>query len=447
MSDYPLSFQQQWLWALVERHSHWNRVCDYTLSLKGELNLQLLRRSVAEVVRRHSALRATIQVVDGVAMQRLNDPEIYHVEDLIPALHATSLTEARARKLIRKLSSTRLDPVGNPLLQVRMLELNEREHWLVLIVHRLISDCFSIDRVFDEILRLYLALVQGAQSPFTEDPVQYSRYVAWQKQSAGEWDRRHASYWRDRLSDARVLQWPTSPSRLDVEPNSLGKLRGCFGASVSESLRDLGKRTRTLAASVALSVYVAVLWRWCGQSDIVVPFNVTGRQTEYKSVVGYFSHILYLRMDLKGSETFAELVQSVSKEFYRALSHQDFGRVAADRPDLLAGTFFQWITHNPATTFTAGSLSARRIAAREFGDGFTAIPPGVVDVEMSLFDTGEDIIASGVYRADLFTAEQMERFMHYLAGSAAVFAADPTCRLASMPSIDDVPLSRGVRRA
>jgi hypothetical protein len=202
-----------------------------------------------------------------------------------------------------------------------------------------------------------------------------------------------------------------------------------FGPQLSGELREAARRAQTLSAMFMLTIYVAVLVRWCKQKDLVVPFNVAGRQSEHKYVIGYFSHILYLRLKLTGSETFQQLLGAVSNEFYRALSHQDYGTMATKQPGLLEGTFFQWISWHktdvagkaPPEEVKPDALTAERFSFREFGEGLTAIPPGLVDVEVTFFDTDEGIYALGVYRADRFSGDAMEEFIQELRSAAKEF--------------------------
>jgi non-ribosomal peptide synthetase component F len=181
-----------------------------------------------------------------------------------------------------------------------------------------------------------------------------------------------------------------------------------------------------------LTVYVAVLWRWCRQKDFVVPVKIAGRQSEHKAIVGYFTHIVYLRLELTGEETWTELLSRVSSEFFKALAHEDCGQMALERPELLTGSFFQWITRRhelsgvpEATEANTSGLTVQHVSSREVGDGLTAIPPGMVDVELTCFDAPEGLYASGVYRADRFTPITMERFMEELRSTAEEFVRSP----------------------
>jgi hypothetical protein len=189
-----------------------------------------------------------------------------------------------------------------------------------------------------------------------------------------------------------------------------------------------------------LAIYIAVLWRWCRQRDFVLPFNVAGRQSEHKSAIGYFSYVLYLRMEMTGSETFRELLSRIGNEFFANLSHQDFGRMAIRHPELLSGTLCQWVTWHPddasgvpaSATLDPLKPPVERVSVRDFGEGLTVVPPGMTAVEVTFFDTMEGLCAFGSYRADRFTANTMERFMADLRSAAEIFVHNPDVQVGAI---------------
>jgi non-ribosomal peptide synthetase component F len=200
-----------------------------------------------------------------------------------------------------------------------------------------------------------------------------------------------------------------------------------------------------------MTLYVAVLWNWCRQNDFVLPLNIAGRQSEHKSVIGYFSYILLVRVKLSGEERFTELLARLGNEFFSCLSHPDFGRMATRHPELLSGTVFQWMTWHPgegsSTSADAASDSPHprleRVSVRDFGEGLTIVPPGMTAVEVTFFDTAEGLYASGSYRADRFTTETMERFMADLRAAAERFVRDPDAPIAALSrgggGVDGIP--------
>jgi hypothetical protein len=434
----PLTFQQQWLLDLGRRHQDWHCGAGYTFRLEGELDLHLLRRSLEEVIRRHGSLRARIVTTNGVTGQSIDATHSYRLD--VVAVPGTSHEEisANACRIAEGLYNLRSDLSTGPLWIAKVLRLSAREHWLVLVMHRLIAECSSIERVFQELRSLYDELNGGPPSAFPAAPAQYGDYALWQQRNVDDWVTRHEAYWNNRLVGATAVRLPVDGDVSVAMPGSVGKASCPFGDALSRQLRDLARKLRVLSATIMLAVYAVTLWRWSRQGDFVLPFNVAGRQSEHRPVVGFFSYILYLRVTLAGHQTFREFLNGVGNEFYRALAHQDFGRISLQRPELLAGTLFQWVTWHPDDTVRAPAqtevdrprLTVDRVPIREFGEGLTIAPPGMIDVEITLFDAVDGMRALGTYRADRFTARTMVRFMEDLRSTAQLFVHNPDAPVA-----------------
>jgi hypothetical protein len=429
----------------MHTHTDWNCNVAYEFRLSGAWSIQRLQTSLDEVIRRHGSLRTRVITVEGVARQQVDAPRTACLESLPVAGASTEQIEANARRLCEEFYALSLDPAVGPLFDVRLLKLADHEHWLVLRMHRLIADCSSMDQVARELWLQYAQLLQSRSLPDQTNPTQYSDYVLWQQRTDRDWSQRHASYWKQRLAGATHLRWPADARVAEIARGALGRMNRQFENDLSAELRNFARDARTLAANVMLAIYVAVLWRRCAQKDFILPCKIAGRHAEHKSVVGYFTQILYLRIELDGGETFSELLSRLSKEFFRALAHQDFGRVATRNPDLLAGTFFQWITWNadhglkqavPAAPDPA-QLSVERIALADFGENHTAVPPGLVAVEVTFFDTAQGIYASGVYRADLFAPNTMESFMEELHSATKELIRTPHSKLPPAATRDE----------
>jgi hypothetical protein len=429
----PLTFQQQWLWGLLQIQNDWGCVVSYGFSLKGILQIECLERSLETIIWRHQSLRARIVAVDGTVAQEIDPPQTYALE--CATVPGSSEDEIRfnARKSLVAFSELPADVYTGPLFRARLLKLWEREHWLLLGVHRLVADCFALDQLMPEVWTAYEDLLQGRSCSLASNPPQYCNYAIRQYDGREQWALRHQEYWQRQLAGAQSVRWPPDTGTIGASRGSLGRMSILFGEDLSERLREFARSRRTLAANVMLSIYVTALSRHCNQKDFVVPCFVAGRQAEHKSVVGYFSHIVYVRIRLAGTETFAEILRYVGSEFFRALSHQDFGRMAIQVPELSSGTFFQWLTWPPEEAHKvptsadpdACALAVERVSVAEFGEYLTALPPGMVDVELAFYDTSRGIYASGLYRADLFTRAAIDRFMVDLHSMAEACLQDP----------------------
>ncbi|HEY6925498.1 MAG TPA: condensation domain-containing protein [Steroidobacteraceae bacterium] len=435
----PLSWQQQWLWSALQADPGWRCKVVYVFGMYGILDVPLLARGVEEVIQRHDSLRARITTLDSLAVAYIQDSVNVPLDPLIITGGSAREREANGRSWVETFGDQPIDPLRDPLLDVRLLEIGPHEHWLVLALHRLIGDCASIDLLFQEIWAFYSAMACGQPLPFTRAATSYYDYASRQHETEADWQKRHGPYWQKRLAQANPLEWPLDAAACATARDQLGRMNILLGEHLSTELRDLARRQRTLLANVALAVYVVALSRWCHQQDFVVPFFVAGRQSEHKATIGYFSHALLLRVSLQPGQTLIGLLGQVANEFFGALSHQDFGRLARQMPELLTGSFCQWVTwHSDSRegmTMAAPNgqevPAVRRVTIKDYGEDLTALPPGRVAVEISFFDSGQGIYASGVYRADLFSGSTMQRFMQTLRVTAEEFVREPNALVAS----------------
>jgi hypothetical protein len=437
---FPLTFQQEWLWDAVRANESWQCTATRAFRVSGSLNIPLLQQCLQEVCRRHGALRTRIVGADGGVWQESQDREECALNCITIAGTSKEQVAANARRCFEDIGDRKINLAVEPFWNATLLELSEHEHWLVLAMNRLIGDCVEIERIYREIKPLYEELSHGRSSAL-QPPKQYSSYTVWQQQTAAEWLRRHEPYWNWQLNGAIPVRWPIDTDLTVATPGILGKAQCSFGKACSAGLMDLARRVRTLPAVPMMAIYVAVLWRWCLQEDFVLPLNTAGRPSEYKSALGLFSYALHLRIHITGDETFTDLVSRVGNEFFSGMLHQDFGRIARQRPELLSGTLFQWVTWHPEES------PEELVQIREFGEGMTVVPPGMTALEVTVFDTETGLHAFGSYRADRFAAKTMERFMADLRGAAEVFAHNPDARIAAIAEVEADVHTPAQRRA
>jgi hypothetical protein len=336
----PLTFQQQWMWSTPDRQS----TVIIGLRISGELDAEVLRQSFEGVVRRHGALRTRVIAVDGVPQQRIDEaagfaPEIISLDTL-----SASESEERARRFVERFFYQQIHRDVGKQFEVRLLRLSVREHVLVLSIRHIIADAFSLDILFRELWALYGELVRGRPSPLRNPPAQYANYAHWQRKTDQVWVQKHATYWEQLLARAVPVRLPLHPDPKTVRNRGDASVPIHFDAQLSAGVRGLARRARVLSpAIVMLTVYVAALSRWCDQREFVLPFTVAGRHLpEHGEMIGFLSYYLYLSMTLTGDETFLDLLLKVSRAFYTALEHQDFGRISTQAPELLLGTAFNW---------------------------------------------------------------------------------------------------------
>jgi len=335
----PLTFQQEWLWTFLQRWTDWNCTLACGFRLIGALDVALLKQSIVGAIRNQSILRTRILACKAGAYQNIIEPDASIFQCVRVEGKSQAERQARAAVIYEEFSRSQFELTGEPLLRFKLVQLSEREHWILLAIHRLLVDCFSGTLVFDQIWPIYADLLKGKPA-HSSSIAQYGDYAQKQRQSNAQWIDKHESYWQRRLDGATPLHWPGDAGINGTAHSVLRRSHRIFGAELSAGVKALAKRMRSLPGTVMLAIYVSVLWHWCRQDDFVLPFNVAGRQAEHRSTIGFFSHILYLRIQLSSADSFSELLRRVSNEFFQAMSHQDFGMTATKRPELMGEPSF-----------------------------------------------------------------------------------------------------------
>jgi Condensation domain/TubC N-terminal docking domain len=426
----PLTFQQLWLLSLSKRYPHWNCTLCYTLRAVGPLLISSLERSVTSIRRRHRILNGRLVEMDSTLILPTGDAGPGVVKLQPDAREGRSIDE-----LVGKFASRRIDAGTDPLFQVQVIEVSEREHLIFLQVHRIAADCLSVNQLFGELWESYSHDI-GANQPEQEGITgQYADYARSQQAGALQWSEKHSGYWSSRLDEATGVSWPDVSLPATSAHTAVDILERRFDAQFSSDLHRVARKSRTLTALIMLTMYATIVARRTGQRDFVVPFNMVGRNSEQEKLIGSFSYPLHLRVQIGSDESLTEVLQNVSHEFYRAMPHQDHGRVSTERPNFLGGTFFQWLAWHPDETpqpeppggSESSSLTLRNIPFQQPRD-MTTLPPAAVALEMSFFDRADGILASAVYRTDVFTPEALHGLLDELWNLGKDFIHDPGLR-------------------
>ncbi|HVR96499.1 MAG TPA: amino acid adenylation domain-containing protein, partial [Thermoanaerobaculia bacterium] len=309
--DLPLSFAQQRLWFLdqLEPGSAAYNI-PLAVRLSGELSAGALAEVFAGIVRRHEALRTTFTAREGRPVQVIGPPRVE-----LPVVDLSHVSEQEALRLAREEARRPFDLQRGPLLRLALLRLGDREHVLLLTLHHIVSDGWSMGVLLREIAALYA----GAVLP--ELPVQYADFAVWQRRwLEGEVLEAQLAYWKGQLAGApRVLELPLDRPRPAVQT---------FGGAVLPvrlpAVRELCRREGATPFMVLLAAWATVLGRHAGQEDVLVGTPIAGRnRREIEGLIGFFVNTLVLRTDLSGSPGFAGLVGRVRRAALDGYTHQD----------------------------------------------------------------------------------------------------------------------------
>jgi len=327
----PLSFSQQRLWLInqIEPASDGYNL-PVVLRLTGEIDPGTLEKSLNEIVRRHEVLRATFLSERGEMVQVISpfQHQVLPVTDLRAGSPAEQ--EARARAAISEEEHRPFDLARGPLVRWRLLRMAEREHVLVLNMHHIVSDGWSVSVFLNELQTLYQGLKSGDANPLPPLPLQYADFSAWQQRSMeGPVLQEHVSYWKSKLSGApsslplphttRNTQRPTRnrPRPAGAETIPLSKE---FVSALSAFSQQHGA-SPFIAMLTALTI---VLSKWARQDDLVIGTVVAGRtRRELETLIGCFINFLPLRASISGNPTLLEFLGEVRATVLEAYAHQD----------------------------------------------------------------------------------------------------------------------------
>src|SRR6185312_9313423 len=412
-----LSFAQQRLWFLeqMEGQSSGRQNIAAAVELEGELDEQALGRSLDEMGRRHEVLRTRFEAVAGRPVQILV-PHLelrLEIEDL--RLLPGGEREGAVARRFAAVSGTAFDLRRAPLLRAILLRLSERDHVLILVMHHIVSDGWSMGVLVRELGALYEGYREGRDSGLAELPVQYGDFAVWQRRwLQGPALRRQLDYWREQLDGA--------PAEIEdlvdrPRPEVLSGRRDARRFKIEEELYEGLKRlTRHEGASlfmVLLGLWQFLLWRYSGQGDVVVGTPIANRnRRELEGLIGFFVNTLVLRTDVAGAGSFRDLLARVREVTLGAYAHQDlpFEKLVEElEPERsLNGTpLFQVLMvlqNTPAPKLELSGLRPSHIAGEGGGVGDFDF-----DLVLMLSEAGGRLRGSLNYREDLFEPKKVER--------------------------------------
>ena len=409
----PLSFSQERLWFLDRlRPGDPSYNMPTALRALGDLSPALLEAVLGEVVRRHEALRTTFQLRDGQPAQVIAPPGQWS----LPRVDLSGLPEgaaqAEARRLAQEEAVRPFDLERGPLLRAALLRLGPAEHALLLAMHHIVSDGWSMGVFVREITTLYGAALAGRPSPLPELPVQYADFTVWQRGwLTGAELERQLGYWRQRLAGAPAsLDLPTDRPRPAVPSHHGGRVVALWEPDFARELARCALRHDITPFMLLLAAFQALLGRLTGQEDIPVGSPIANRnRAEIEPLIGFFVNNLVLRGDLAGDPPFRELLDRTRRTTLEAYAHQDlpFEQVVeALKPQrtLAVNPLFQVmfaVQNAPETAVELPGLSFSPLSFEKDTARF--------DLELGVWGAGESLLLELVYGAELFDAMTLQR--------------------------------------
>ncbi|HWS56835.1 MAG TPA: amino acid adenylation domain-containing protein, partial [Pyrinomonadaceae bacterium] len=432
----PLSYAQQRLWFINQLEpggAAYN--IPSAVRLSGELNAAALESALTEAARRHETLRTTFPSVDGRPAQVISPPSPVALDTVDLAHLPEAEREAEARRLAAEEARRPFDLAAGPLWRASLVKLAGDEHLLLLTMHHIVSDGWSVGLLTEELSRLYSSFSRDEEPSLPELEVQYADYAAWQRRHlTDELLGEQLAYWRERLSGAPpVLELPTDRPRPALQSYRGARLSFALNEEISRQLNRLARAEGATTFMLLLAAFQALLYRYTNQTDILVGTPVAGRtHAETERLVGCFVNTLVLRARVEGGESFRGLLAKVRETCLGAYAHQEvpFERVVEElQPErsLAHSPLFQVMFAFNNTPRASARLPGLRLEAVEAEEAAAQF-----DLNLSLGEAGGLLGGSFEYNTKLFDAATIGRMAGHFTRLLEAALADPSRRVGEL---------------
>ncbi|RYF23453.1 MAG: amino acid adenylation domain-containing protein, partial [Comamonadaceae bacterium] len=447
LQDAPLSFAQARLWFLdrMDKQAGLAYHIPVGVQLSGPLDEAALKAALDRIVARHEVLRTHFAVVDGEPVQRIDRHATFPL-----AVHELgNVVDGHkwVREMARQEAGAAFDLATGPVVRGRLLKLGAQEHVLLITMHHIVSDGWSMDVLIREFSELYEAFSTAADDPLPALPVQYADYAVWQRRwLAGDVLQKQLDYWKAALQGVPELSGvPQDRPRPAAMDYMGGSVEFALDTALTQGIQALARRHETTVFNVVLAAWASLVGRLGGQDDIVIGTPVANRmRTEVEPLIGFFVNTLALRIDLSGQPGAGELIRRVHGVTLSAQSHQDipFEQVieAVNPTRSMAHTpLFQLLLawqNNEQSELSMGPVQLQPLDAGS--------PVARFDLTLNLGERDGLIGGAMEYATSLFDRASIERQLAYLRkvleGMVAQGSGQASAEAAEQAL--DVPVSR-----
>ncbi|MBW8873677.1 MAG: non-ribosomal peptide synthase/polyketide synthase [Acidobacteria bacterium] len=434
--DLPLSFTQQRIWFLDQlMPGSFTYNMPVVIRFRGPLDVATFGRCLDELVARHETLRTTFRVANGQPVQAIAPPAPCPLPVIDLRALPAAARDAESRRLVRQQIERPFDLSRGPLLRVALERLAADEHLLVLAMHHIVSDGWSMGIFVREAIALYRAFTTGAPSPLPPLPLQFADFAGWQRRwLSGSALQAQLAYWRRQLGDdPPPLELPTDRPRPLTQTTNGRSLSLAMSPALTAAVKDLARVEGATPFILLLSALKALLARYSGQDDLTVGTPVAGRtRVETEGMIGLFINTLALRTGLEGNPSFLEMVKRVRDVSLAAQAYQDlpFEKLVEElrpRRSLNHSPFFQVLFNLQNTPESAADLPGLEL---EFMDLLSR--SSKFDLSLSLSERQGAFGGSLEFNRDLFdaaTARRMVDHLEILLGNAVAMPERPLSEL------------------
>jgi len=436
----PLSFGQERLWFLdqLEGSTAYNE--HGGIRIIGELDVSAIQRAFTEVLRRHEVLRTTFPLVDGMPQQAIAPEATAELTQLDWQHLSQSDRESRLSDYAQQQAQMRVDLAAGPLVYATLIHLAPDEWVLLIVMHHIICDYWSIGIFIQELSALYQSFSQQKPSQLPELVIQYADYAHWQRHRLnGEWLESQLSYWKQQLANApSLLKLPTDRPRPSVQRYRGEAQTFMIDPWLTQQLQDLSQRCGTTLFMTLLAAFSTLLYRYSAQEDILIGSPIANRnRAEIEPLIGFIANILVLRVRLEDNPRFIQLLEQVRDVTLQGYAHQDlpFEQVVeALQPDrsLSYSPLFQvlFVFQNvPKEPLVLPGVTLNPFAPKTQTAKF--------DLTLMIEESEQGLIGTWKYNTDLFNPETIARMAGHFQTLLSAIATAPEQRVSQFPLLSE----------
>ncbi|AYK08267.1 non-ribosomal peptide synthetase [Brevibacillus laterosporus] len=440
----PMSNAQKRQWYLYQLNPespYYNNTV--SLHLKGEkLHVHLLSQAVQLIVDRHEILRTRFALQEDEAVQIIDPKQVMEVP-LVDLTHLPlSEREQAVQAHIRQEATTPFHLEKDQLIRAVLIRAGDDDHVMVVSIHHIVSDGWSVGVFIEEIANAYDQMRAGKRVELPELPIQYADYTLWQQNLlSDELIVHQLTYWKNKLADATELQLPTDYPR-PVHPKRVGKtIERNFSSHLRKKLEKLSQQEGATLYMTLLSSFLTLLSRYSGQRDVIVSSVTANRnQVEIERLIGFFVNTLAIRADIDMTESFADLLQKVKAATLEAFDNQDvpFEMVVDElslerRPHLHPLSQVLFIVQN-------AKMRAIDLADATMTMHIENSETSKFDITVQVFEAGEDLQVMLEYDTELYRDDTMERMLSHFERLLTAISEDVAQPLSQITFLSDADI-------
>jgi len=447
LSAVPLSYAQQRLWIIDQLNPGSAAYNIFSaLRLTGPLDIPTLQRSLHSLVERHEALRTSFMEDTGGSPSQIIRSEV--LLDC-PLLDVSSLPENVRPTVIKAMVNSEVsnpfDLANDPLIRVRLLRLTSEEHVILLTLHHIVSDGWSMNILLREVAMLYQSFINHQPSALPPLPIQYADFACWQRESLlGDTLEKQIEYWRKQLDGVpNILRLPTDRPRPTTQSQHGASFNLHVNARISKQLIELGHAHGATLFMTLLSALNVLLYRYTTQHDICIGSPIANRtHPDTHGLIGFFANTLPLRNHLSGDQTFSNLLNQVRKTTLAAYTHQDLpfeqllDELKIERDTSYTSLFQVMLVlqNTPATDVHIDALKLERIASEHRTSKF--------DLTVGFSESTDGLNGTFEYNTDLFEHATIKRLANSFSRVLEQIAMQPETRISEFKPLDDFDQQR-----